>query len=73
MSSWYALRREAVTNHTGGVFHQFRLVQEVWLVPSDDPNAVADAAAKMREHPEVQAGLQRVRCEEFTWQPEVTP
>lgn len=67
-TSWYALRRETVTSQPGGAYHQMRLVQEVWLVPSDDPNAVSDAAAKMREHPDVQAGLQRVRCEEFTWQ-----
>lgn len=66
-TSWYALRREVVTNQTGGAVHQMRIVKEVWLVPTDDANAVAQAAAKMREHPDVQAGLQRVRCEEFVW------
>jgi len=67
-TSWYVLRRENATGPgMGGAVHQMRIVKEVWLVPSDDANAVAQAAAKMREHPDVQAGLQRVRCEEFVW------
>jgi hypothetical protein len=69
-TSWYVLRREYNGNQErmGGALHQVRMVDEIWLVPTDDPNTVAEAAAKMRDHDLVRAGTMRVRCEELTWQ-----
>jgi hypothetical protein len=69
-TSWYVLRREYNGNQErmGGALHQVRMVDEIWLVPTDNATVVAAEAAKMRDHDAVRDGTMRVRCEELTWQ-----